>query len=43
MQRKAARQLIADTRHLVGRELTFQGLATAPDQVTTTAQPRRSN
>jgi hypothetical protein len=27
MQRKTAHQLIADTRHLVGRELTLQVLA----------------
>jgi hypothetical protein len=34
MQRKTAHQLIADTRHLVGRELTLQILDPATDQLT---------
>jgi ABC-type molybdate transport system ATPase subunit len=34
MQRKTAHQLIADTRHLVGRELTLQVLDPATDRLT---------
>jgi hypothetical protein len=34
MQRKTAHQLIADTRHLVGRELTVQVMDPATDQLT---------
>ena len=34
MQRKTAHQLIADTRHLIGRELALQLLDPATDQLT---------
>lgn len=34
MQRKTAHNLIADTRHLVGRDLTLQVLDPATDELT---------